>query len=393
MTTNQQHSPDFRPDPARSIFLSETINQSTLDRLTPVILRLQADGRGPLTLFIDSPGGSVASAGTLSSLLGASDQDGNGACRLITVATGMAASAASDLLMAGDYALAYPHALILCHGVREQSRSELTHEKAIDLAKNLANSNERFAIQLADNCIHRFIFRLAFLSSEFPEIKQRRNNALLPHTECFIEALKSRVPVVLIEVLEDALKRSVDNDALDTFAAQAMAGQNTSSMPLAQFEALLLKAILDYETQQHASDARWSFRSYGFERIQDKLELLLNKYNDHHAEMTSLLCARWGEFFLTPEQETEISQLLEEERPAAIEKAVQNILRTLWFFFVSICRLLQKDDYWMTAESAYWLGLIDEVIGRTDLPCPRIFIEYPPENGNKFGEQPESNPQ
>lgn len=394
MTTNPLRSPDFRPDPIRGVFLSEAINQSTLDRLTPIILRLQADERGPITLFIDSPGGSVASARTLGRLLWASDQDANGACRLITVATGIAASAAADLLMAGDYALAYPHALILCHGVREQSRSEmLTHEKAIDLAKNLASSNERFAIQLADNCIFRFIFRVAFLSSEFPEIKQRRNSPLLPHSECFIEALKNRVPADLIEVLEEALKRSVDNDALDTFASQAIAGQNLISLPQAQFEALLLKAILDYETQQHASDINWSFRRYGFERIQDKLDLLLNKYNQHHTEMTSLLCDRWGDSFLTSEQENEISQLPEVERPAAIEKAVQDILRTLWFFFVSICRLLQKDDYWMTAESAYWLGLIDEVIGRTDLPCLRIFVEYPPENGDNLEEQGDSQPE
>jgi hypothetical protein len=30
----------------------------------------------------------------------------------------------------------------------------------------------------------------------------------------------------------------------------------------------------------------------------------------------------------------------------------------------------------MTAEQAYWFGRIDEVLGRTDLPCPRLFVEY-----------------
>lgn len=33
----------------------------------------------------------------------------------------------------------------------------------------------------------------------------------------------------------------------------------------------------------------------------------------------------------------------------------------------------------MSADEAYWLGLIDEVIGRTDLPCPRMIVEYQPE--------------
>lgn len=387
MTPNQLRSPDFRPDPGRGVFLSEKISQSTLDRLTPTLLRFQMEGRGPITLFIDSPGGNVASARTLRRLLRASDQDGNDPCRLITVVTGTAASAAADLLMAGSYAIAYPHALILCHGVRQSRSDVLTHEKAIDLAKNLAHSNERFAIQLADNCIFRFIFRVAFLAPEFPEIRQQKQNHLLPHTACFIEALRARVSSELIEVLEEALKRSVDNDALDVFVAQVLIGQDLQSLPRVQREVLLLKAILDYEAQQHSTDAQWSFHTHGLERIQDKLELLLDKYDEHHAEMTSLLCDRWGESFLSPEQEAEISKLPEAERPAQVQEAVQELLRTLWFFFVSICRALQKDDYWMIAEEAYWLGLIDEVIGRSDLPCPRVFIEYPPtENGDAPGE-------
>ena len=179
-------------------------------------------------------------------MLNSKDQDGGDSCRLITVATGTAASAASDLLMAGDYALAYPHALIMCHGVSQRSRAEtLTHEKAIDIAKDLASSNERYAIQLANNCISSFIFRVAFLASEFPDIRQQKQNPLLPHTACFIEALRSRISDEYIEVLEDALRRSTDSDALDVFASQAMAGLDLPQMPRVQFESVLIKAILD----------------------------------------------------------------------------------------------------------------------------------------------------
>ena len=383
MTISPQPSPDFRPDPKRGLFLFGEIDQSTLDRLTPDIVRLQSESRAPITLYIDSNGGSVGHAAFLYRTLTLSDQDGASPCRLITVATGTAASAAADLLMAGNYALAFPHAIILCHGVRRRSRSEaLTQETAIDLAKDLAKSNEQFAIQLADNCINRFIFRVAFLASEFPQIRQNKGNALLQQTECFIEALRSRISDGFIRVLEDALKRSVDNDALDVFTTERLKQVDIMSMPKAQFEALLLKLILDYETEQHATDPQWSIRQEGFERIQDKLELLINKYDDHHAEMISSLCTRWQHSFLTDEQELEISQLPEEQRPLKIQETVREILRPLWFFFVSVCRQLQKEDYVMSAEEAYWLGLIDEVISRTDLPCPRIFVEYPPpENG------------
>jgi len=382
--TSPRRSADFRPDPERGVYLTGDIDQSTLDRLTPIVLRLQNQNRSPITLYIDSGGGIVAYAQLLHRMLNSKDQDGGDSCRLITVATGTAASAASDLLMAGDYALAYPHALIMCHGVSQRSRAEtLTHEKAIDIAKDLASSNERYAIQLANNCISRFIFRVAFLASEFPDIRQQKQNPLLPHTACFIEALRSRISDEYIKVLEDALRRSTDSDALDVFASQAMAGLDLPQMPRVQFESVLIKAILDYEAGQHATDVEWSFRTHGFERIQDKLDLLLNKYNEHHTRMIALLCNRWGNSFLSPEQRAEIEQLPEDERPARVQETVEEILSTLWFFFVSICRSLQKDDYWMTAEEAYWLGLIDEVIGRIDLPCPRIFIEYPPtENSN-----------
>ena len=184
-------------------------------------------------------------------------------------------------------------------------------------------------------------------------------------------------------MLRDALKRSLDNDALDMFTGKRLAGgPDVSSLPRTQFEVLVLKAILEYEAQQHASDALWSFRTYGLERIEDKLDLLLDKYDNHHAEMTSLLCARWGEMFLSKEQETEISKLAEDARPAQVKEATSDVMSTLWFFFVSICRLLQKDDYWMSAEETYWLGLIDEVIGRTDLPSLRFFVEYPPANND-----------
>jgi ATP-dependent protease ClpP protease subunit len=392
VTTNPLRSPDFRPDPARGIFLSEQINQSTLDRLTPDVLRLQMESRGPITLFIDSPGGNTTSARTLRRLLRASDQDGNSPCRLITVATGTAASAAADLLMSGDYAVAYPHVLILCHGVRRSQDKTLTHEKAFELAKTLASSNEKFAIQLADNCISRFIFRVAMMLGQFPAIKEHAKNPEMSHAACFIEAVKDRIDDELVNVLRHALQRSEDNDALDTAVDQSFAGKDIANMPMVQFDLLVLKAILDYEAQKHESDESWSFRERGLETVQDKLQLLIDKYSEHHAEMTNLLCTRWGKLFLSSEEKEQLTQLPEDKHSKHIENAVGATLSKLWFFFVSVCRSLQKDDYWMSAQEAYWLGLIDEIVGLTDLPCPRIFVEYPPpENASPSEEQQPGN--
>jgi probable addiction module antidote protein len=106
-----------------------------------------------------------------------------------------------------------------------------------------------------------------------------------------------------------------------------MAGLDFPQMPRVQFESVLIKAILDYEAAQHANDADWSFRAHGFERIQDKLDLLLNKYNEHHTRMITLLCNRWGPSFLTSEQRVEIEQLPEDERPAFVADALGVVAR------------------------------------------------------------------
>lgn len=324
--TSPQPNPDFRPNPIRGLFLSEVIDQPTLDRLTPALLRMNAESRGPISLFIDSPGGSVYSATILYRLMQSADQDGNSPCRLITVVTGTAASAAADLLMAGDYAIAYPHARILCHGVRQGGQNEaLTHEKASQLARSLANSNERFAIQLADNCINRFIFRIATLSKEFEGVRDRLNAPEMPYSACFIDVLRGRIANVLIEVLEQAQKRSSDNDALDLAVSKALIGHDIMSMPQSQFEVLLLKTIIEYEAQQHADDVDWSFRERGLEIIGDKLDLLLDKYSNHHRDMTAGLSDRWGGFFLSSQQENEIAMLPDDEKPAQIEKQLAQL--------------------------------------------------------------------
>src|SRR3954470_19336568 len=100
--------PAFRPNPNRAIFLSGEISQSTVDALTHQIISLTNASADPISVYIDSPGGSIFHADSLRRLLSARNQDGL-QCRLITVATTQAASAAASFLSSGDYALAYPH--------------------------------------------------------------------------------------------------------------------------------------------------------------------------------------------------------------------------------------------------------------------------------------------
>ena len=99
------HDKDYRENFARSLFLTGKITQEAAYALSPRIKELRAASGDPITLYIDSPGGSSAVAEGIRFLIKAPDQDGR-RCRLITVAIGTAASAAADLLALGDYAIA-----------------------------------------------------------------------------------------------------------------------------------------------------------------------------------------------------------------------------------------------------------------------------------------------
>jgi ATP-dependent protease ClpP protease subunit len=378
VTTTPQPNRNFRPDPDRGVYLSGPITQGTLDRLTPTILKLQGSDRGPISLFIDSPGGETRVADTLVKLLRAGNQDTPSPCRLITVVTGTAASAAADLLASGNYALAYPHSRILCHGVR-QGADALTREEAILLAQGLAISNEGFALEMARNCIFRFIFRFVLMLQEFPSIRERENKTSLSDSHCMTFALQDRVSDGLRGLLWDSLNQSVEIEVRDEYVAEKLSAHDVGNLPPSEFTVLVLKAILDYELLllKEKNYPPWSLtRKFG--EIEEKLLLLIDKHGNHHTAMIRTLCDRWGSFFLTPSEEVEFGLKAESDREEWLFSTVQKRLWPIWSFFVSLCRQLQKQDHWLSAEDAYWLGLIDEVIGRDDLSNLRLLSENAP---------------
>lgn len=92
----------------RSLFIDATINDELVHRLTPSILSLRQKSSEPITVAIDSPGGSLASLDVLLGLLTGPTQSGE-AGKIITVNTNHAYSAAANLLAFGNYATALKH--------------------------------------------------------------------------------------------------------------------------------------------------------------------------------------------------------------------------------------------------------------------------------------------
>ena len=72
---------------------------------------------------------------------------------------------------------------------------------------------------------------------------------------------------------------------------------------------------------------------------------------------------------------------MEEKKLKTIDSLLESVLELRleyifpFYFVVSLFRLLQQGEFYLTPRDAYWLGIVDEVIGDTDLPCPRLLLE------------------
>ena len=158
--------PSYRENPDRSIFIDAVINQDLVRALTPTILRLKKASSEPITVYIDSVGGNTRQADTLQNLLRAENADEE-TCEIITVVTGIAASAAADFLASGNYAIGYPNSIVHFHGTRHNGVEELTMEVAAFTAKALRDYNDIVALELSKHVIERSIFVFLNLRDSF----------------------------------------------------------------------------------------------------------------------------------------------------------------------------------------------------------------------------------
>jgi ATP-dependent protease ClpP protease subunit len=94
-------------DYERSVFVQGVLDDTLFSNLTPRIIALRKKSEKPITVFIDSPGGSLGAEEAIRGLLHTPDQMGR-TCWVNTVVTGRAFSAAAVLLTSGDYIIAYP---------------------------------------------------------------------------------------------------------------------------------------------------------------------------------------------------------------------------------------------------------------------------------------------
>lgn len=367
--------PRYAPNPARAIHVQGFIDQNLVYRLTPQIVSLQNESRDPITVYIDSPGGVTTYMESLLKLLNAPTQDFQDPCWIITAVTSHAASAAADMLAAGDYAVAYPDSVILYHGVRVPSDRPLTAEESLQLAQRLRAGNEGYALKLAREAETRAIFRFISLKDNFEAVREQAQNNRLTDLQCLQTLISERLSESANEVLDKARERFGRYNALLMHVATTTKPPDTYKSK-GEMEAAQLKAIVEFERRKNKKDKDWGFLTDGIHRLTDDFFLLHEYLQMFRSARFKQLCQLFAEFLLSDEQLTTIDALSENEKPAKIAELVRPQLQPIWSFFVALCYVLQQGENQLTASDAFWLGLIDEVVGVQDLPSWRVFVEY-----------------
>ena len=164
--------PDYRPDPTRAVNVFREFDQELAEKALLTIASFRNASSLPITVYINSPGGSIRVLENIECALRCADQDKR-VCRVITVAIGDAGSAAASLLSLGDYAVAYKKSRIHYHGARF-SEVDVTMEDASSVASRLLSLNRRIAHNLAERCVDRLTQRFVRL---LPEIAKKKEGS------------------------------------------------------------------------------------------------------------------------------------------------------------------------------------------------------------------------
>ena len=361
---------DYKENHERAVYILGEINQDIVERITPGINKLRLTSNGAITLYIDSPGGDVIAADNIRNLVKCPSPDGH-SCKIVTVVTGMAASAAADLLALGDYAIAHGHTRILYHGSRRQDRQPLTYETARSLAYSLQETNEMFARRLAQRIFIRFTLKIGQLHQEFKDFR----NGTATQAPIF-RKLEEKISSWNRQLISKALTKQEAINQLTKGVFESI-GKYKRNLTPSEFEGVMLTSIIKQKVKIHAND-KWLLSRNGLQEVSDDFRLIDDYFygaqNHDLRQHTSMI----GALFLSDQKLIEFNagkaSRTENENAVFLGNEARPKMRPIWYFLVSLCRILQTDDYLLTPEDAYWLGLVDEVPG-SGLPNLRESVE------------------
>jgi len=244
-----------------------------------------------------------------------------------------------------------------------------------------------YAMQLAKRTEDRFTFRFYSVRNEFASVRDAKVDPSLSDYECFVQVIREKLSPDAKKIFEKAVKRAERYKALITSVAGGT-GLAEAETP-AQIQAVIIKAIVDFEVSTASGPEAQDFLLGGMRRLAEDF-YLLNEYITNTSQKLDEWCKTLGRLFLTSEQETEIEGITDsEERSNRLVEINKPILQPMLSFFIALCHALQEGENELTATDAYWLGLVDEVVGE-DLWNLRLLYEFeddPEEKAEPYGEE------
>jgi ATP-dependent protease ClpP protease subunit len=393
----------------RSLLIDSPIDDELIRRVTPQILALRQDSNEPITIGIDSPGGSLSSLDVLLGLLIGPNQDGN-AGEIVTVATHRAYSAAASFLAFGTYAVALRHSQVLYHDVRFGGMEDVTPEKARVAAKSLQDMNDMFALRLARKVIQRLIWIYIDLQAGFKKIQKtfpepyKAYSAIVGAYVPKVDGYKS----VALASFATSLwaKLSSQNDTLirrvmDRLARWIYLTNVTKTAPTYRQKGSRIPGLLDGSRHLYKAFAG---RPEHFQSSEDGLKLLislivaeisrvkaervqfplvleraareygiLDSMNDpRHVRYATDLMLEHPYIFFEGKNARDIDEMPEAEK-AELHAQAAPYATLLWHFCVLLCRELFEGEHVLKPQDAQLLGLVDEVSGGGPIQSRRDF--------------------
>jgi len=268
--------------------------------------------------------------------------------------------------------------------VRTYRQNPITVEEAADVAKDLKASNEASAVSLARTRSRNFFFRFITLRSE-ADAYRAKNPKAITEKDCFVGMISEQLSNWGLEVIRKADVRNKRYDALSSrmFKSPSIIKQlelmqhGIKQEHFRKLEAEMLKAIIAFEMSSNKNNRGWTFADKGMAQASDDFFLLNEYIGQHKNDWIEEFCEEWKDFILQDGDKAAIEALPEDQRKTARVAKLTPVLLPLWLFFGSICHVLQEEENPLTPTDAFWLGLIDEVIG-VNLPTLRKIAERRP---------------
>lgn len=414
----------------RAIFVDDLINDAMVQKLAPQILRFRQQSRAPITVAVDSLGGSVASLEALLGLLQGPDQQHSGA-NFIAVVTHRACSAAADLVAFSDYSVAYPHSQILFHDVRFSALDDVTSQKAQLTARELGEASERFSHKLADRIVRRMMWNYIDRQSQFirdcekyPKTCAMFKKQLEPHLDqtgtklnflgfaVSLFAGLSRENDQLIWVVLDRLGRWIEFERLESVVPthrvkgsrkpglldgiDYLYGQFRRQMVNSEHDTFHLgsAAVSDLKLFMSICARRLAEDKSGnanFARLLDTIGqdffMIKSMTNPKHVKTILQLMLEREHMFFTDDLLAKLKGANSEEDRTKILTQVFPAARLFWYFVVLVCRALFDGEHWLSPKDAQLLGIVDEITGGGPIQSQREFAQQVQEKDNNAAKQ------